>query len=227
MSDTGLQSAEGVWPDVHSGTARVRGNDPGRIRPDVSGKPRFPLRAEPAWDDGVLPETDGADGGEGSLPGWGRDPSRGGNRDGGPLRQARGRGDRDGPCFALAVPPNGYAWWYIDGVSEDGSRAVSVIAFIGSVFSPWYRWSGRRDPANHCCINVATYGPGGPFTMNWLSAGPRAGAGACPPARRSPACERGRARRTAPPGGAGCSPWWAGAAGGPVGPSPRACRGWC
>ncbi len=40
-----------------------------------------------------------------------------------------------------------------------------MIGFIGSVFSPWYRWSGRRDPADHCCINVATYGPGGRFTM--------------------------------------------------------------
>jgi carotenoid 1,2-hydratase len=40
-----------------------------------------------------------------------------------------------------------------------------VIAFIGSVFSPWYRWSGRRDPHDHVCINVATYGPGGRFTM--------------------------------------------------------------
>ncbi len=42
---------------------------------------------------------------------------------------------------------------------------MSVIAFIGSVFSPWYRWSGRRDPHEHVCINVATYGPGGRFTM--------------------------------------------------------------
>lgn len=33
------------------------------------------------------------------------------------------------------------------------------------MFSPWYRWSGRRDPQNHCCINVATYGPQGRFTM--------------------------------------------------------------
>ncbi len=40
-----------------------------------------------------------------------------------------------------------------------------MIGFVGSVFSPWYRWSGRRDPQNHCCINVATYGPGGRFTM--------------------------------------------------------------
>lgn len=33
------------------------------------------------------------------------------------------------------------------------------------MFSPWYAWSGRRDPENHCCINVATYGRGGRFTM--------------------------------------------------------------
>lgn len=33
------------------------------------------------------------------------------------------------------------------------------------MFSPWYRWYGRRDPANHVCINVALYGPGGRFTM--------------------------------------------------------------
>ncbi|MCR9068044.1 MAG: carotenoid 1,2-hydratase [Rhodobacteraceae bacterium] len=40
-----------------------------------------------------------------------------------------------------------------------------MIGFIGSVFSPWYRWSGRRDPANHCCLNVVTYGHGGRWTM--------------------------------------------------------------
>ncbi|WP_366942116.1 carotenoid 1,2-hydratase [uncultured Litoreibacter sp.] len=39
------------------------------------------------------------------------------------------------------------------------------MGFIGSVFSPWYHWSGRGNPANNCCINVATYGPGGRFTM--------------------------------------------------------------
>ncbi|MBJ3761455.1 carotenoid 1,2-hydratase [Maribius pontilimi] len=50
-------------------------------------------------------------------------------------------------------------------MSDNGRHAVSVIGFIGSVFSPWYRWSGRRAPDNHVCINVATYGPGGRFTM--------------------------------------------------------------
>lgn len=37
--------------------------------------------------------------------------------------------------------------------------------FIGSVFSPYYAWSGRRHPHEYCCVNVATYGPGGQFTM--------------------------------------------------------------
>ncbi|WP_299146387.1 carotenoid 1,2-hydratase [uncultured Tateyamaria sp.] len=50
-------------------------------------------------------------------------------------------------------------------MSDCGTRAVSVIGFIGSVFSPWYKWSGRKNPQNHVCINVATYGPGGRFTM--------------------------------------------------------------
>ncbi|MGC3940244.1 carotenoid 1,2-hydratase [Roseobacter sp. EG26] len=50
-------------------------------------------------------------------------------------------------------------------MSDCGTRAISVIGFIGSVFSPWYKWSGRKNPQNHVCINVATYGPGGRFTM--------------------------------------------------------------
>ncbi len=28
------------------------------------------------------------------------------------------------------------------------------------MFSPYYAWSGRGDPLNHCAVNVALYGPG-------------------------------------------------------------------
>ncbi|MBO6637679.1 MAG: carotenoid 1,2-hydratase [Roseitalea sp.] len=35
-----------------------------------------------------------------------------------------------------------------------------MIAFVGSVFSPYYAWRGRRDPDDHVCINVALYAPG-------------------------------------------------------------------
>lgn len=50
-------------------------------------------------------------------------------------------------------------------MSDDHGRAISIIGFVGSVFSPWYRWSGRRNPADHCCLNVALYGRGGRWTM--------------------------------------------------------------
>jgi len=99
------------------------------------------------------------------VAGGGWNPSGGWGANGNALRPARGRGDLARPNFDIHVGPNGYAWWYIDGLSHCGTRAVSVIGFIGSVFSPWYRWSGRKCPQDNVCINVATYGPGGRFAM--------------------------------------------------------------
>jgi carotenoid 1,2-hydratase len=60
--------------------------------------------------------------------------------------------------FDTATPPGGYTWWYADGLSKDGDFGFTVIAFVGSVFSPYYAWSGRGDPYNHCAVNVALYG---------------------------------------------------------------------
>jgi carotenoid 1,2-hydratase len=37
---------------------------------------------------------------------------------------------------------------------------LTMIAFVGSVFSPYYAWSRKRglaDADNHCCLNVALY----------------------------------------------------------------------
>jgi carotenoid 1,2-hydratase len=79
------------------------------------------------------------------------------------------------PDFAAPVPPGGYAWWYVDALSDDGQHGLTVIAFIGSVFSPWYAWARRRGPApaeNHCAVNVALYGAGGKrWAMTERSAG--------------------------------------------------------
>ncbi|MCA1244006.1 carotenoid 1,2-hydratase [Stappia stellulata] len=47
-------------------------------------------------------------------------------------------------------------------MSDCGRHAVTVIAFVGSVFSPYYAWSGRQDPENHVAINVALYSAGRP-----------------------------------------------------------------
>jgi carotenoid 1,2-hydratase len=63
--------------------------------------------------------------------------------------------------FDQAVAPGGYKWWYVDALSDDGEHALTLIAFIGSVFSPYYAWANARAPApaeNYCAMNVALYG---------------------------------------------------------------------
>lgn len=66
------------------------------------------------------------------------------------------------PPFTDPVPTDGYRWWYFDGISSCGDYGIVVIAFIGSVFSPYYyfaRQRGRGDPYAYCAINVALYAP--------------------------------------------------------------------
>jgi len=63
--------------------------------------------------------------------------------------------------FDQPVVSRGYRWWYVDALSDDGAHGITIIAFIGTVFSPWYAWAHRRgevDPAEHCSVNVALYG---------------------------------------------------------------------
>ncbi len=67
------------------------------------------------------------------------------------------------PAFDQSVPDDGYRWWYVDGISDDEQHAISLIAFVGSVFSPWYAWARTKGPtsaAAHCALNVALYSPG-------------------------------------------------------------------
>jgi len=67
-------------------------------------------------------------------------------------------------AFDRAVPDGGYAWWYLDALSDDGRHGLTVIVFIGSVFSPYYAWARRRGPTaalNHCAVNVALYAAAG------------------------------------------------------------------
>lgn len=63
--------------------------------------------------------------------------------------------------FAVDLLPDGYAWWYVDATSDDGRHGLTLIAFVGSVFSPFYARARRRGPASpyeHCAFNLALYG---------------------------------------------------------------------
>jgi carotenoid 1,2-hydratase len=71
--------------------------------------------------------------------------------------------------FDLSVVPGGYAWWYLDGISDDGAHGLTIILFVGSVFSPSYArarkclGSGRDGEVElaaaerFCAVNVALY----------------------------------------------------------------------
>ena len=48
-------------------------------------------------------------------------------------------------------------------MSDDARHGLTLIAFVGSVFSPYYAWArqrGQADPEHHCALNVALYSPG-------------------------------------------------------------------
>ena len=141
--------------------ARLDGDahdDAGGFRSAVSGDRRGALWSGDARLAGVVPARGFALETAGSLSGGGQFASGAGSADGGAFR-APGRTVADaGPRFDQTVVPGGYAWWYVDAFSDDGRHGLTIIAFVGSVFSPYYAWKGRRDHENHCAINVALYG---------------------------------------------------------------------
>ena len=100
--------------------------------------------------------------GPGRADGSALGPAGGCERDGGPASSTAFE-----PAFDQPVAPGGYAWWYLDALSDDGEHGLTIIAFIGSVFSPYYAWARRHtpqglaDPLNHCAVNVALYSRGG------------------------------------------------------------------
>ncbi|MDN2581099.1 carotenoid 1,2-hydratase [Aquibium sp. ELW1220] len=87
---------------------------------------------------------------------------------------------RGGPAdprlrFDGDVPPGGYAWWYVDATSDDGRHALTIIAFVGSVFSPYHAWARQRgavNPLDHVAVNAILYGSGpGRWAMTERGAG--------------------------------------------------------
>jgi carotenoid 1,2-hydratase len=88
---------------------------------------------------------------------WFGAPGRG-RPNGSLVRPLGERSDPAGPRFDQDVPPGGYRWWYVDAESDCGTYGLTIIAFIGSVFSPYYKAAGREAPEDHVSLNVALYG---------------------------------------------------------------------
>lgn len=136
------------------------GHDARRLREALSGNGWSPLRSGgPRLGRGLqTARSPYADAGTLSLRRG--DTPWSGRADGGAVGAASGLGRHGGPRFDQAVGPGGYGWWYVDALSDDGRFGLTIIAFVGSVFSPWYAWSGRQRPEDHCALNIAFYGPG-------------------------------------------------------------------
>ena len=168
------RAAAGLRPGAALDAGATRGDDADRLQPAVPGQWRGALRAGDARLAGLVYASGGAQLGAGPLPGrWQHAPGAG-IADGGALGAPCGTLSAAGPGFEAPVAPGGYAWWYLDALSDDGQHGLCLIAFIGSVFSPYYA-SARRaarhpgaapaDAYRHCAVNVSLSGPGGRWAM--------------------------------------------------------------
>jgi carotenoid 1,2-hydratase len=139
---------------------RAHDHNPNGFPPAVSSDGRRPLRPGEPRGDGLLSATGRADSDSGAVSGGRLGASGSGRANGGALGPIGGALASLGPRFDQQVAAGGYLWWYLDAVSDDGAYGFSIIWFIGSVFSPYYFWSGYRAPENHVAVNVALYGRG-------------------------------------------------------------------
>jgi carotenoid 1,2-hydratase len=158
MRAIGFSAAPAMRPENRAGPGFDQADNAGGFRTPFSLDERRPLRAGDPRLAGVVRAGGLGDAASGPLPCRRQRPSRPWGADGGAVGPPGGDPFDAGPCFDRTVDPGGYVWWYLDAVSDDRRHGVVIIAFVGSVFSPYYAWAGRKDPLNHCAVNVALYG---------------------------------------------------------------------
>ena len=135
MSQKNFRKSEKHGTKFQTKSKNNRTNHTKDFQSAISSIERLSLRAEPTEVYNDIPQTAGSNQNSRTIFSRRRSSPRPGNSNGSAVRKARGRSDSKRPNFNLEVPPNGYAWWYVDGFSYDGTKAISIIGFIGSVFS--------------------------------------------------------------------------------------------
>lgn len=144
------------------GSAGRGGDDTARLCEQVSRDPGCPLWQRDARSDGAVSPLSFQDATAGLSLGRRIHSPGCGIADGDAGWILGGTAHRGGPRFDAPVDSNGYLWWYFDGVSDDGRCTITVIAFVGMVFSAAYyraRQRGATCPLLHCGFNVVVHGP--------------------------------------------------------------------
>ena len=164
MRDADIRATRSLRPANPAATGSDTDHNAERFQPAIPRDGRSTVRPQLARMDGFVPASGSTDQNSGAVPGGRQHASGSGGTDGGAIGPVGGGEPARGPDFSEVVPPDGYAWWYVDALSDDGQYGITVIAFIGSVFSPYYAFARRKgpsDPLNHCAVNVAIYRKGG------------------------------------------------------------------
>ncbi len=158
----------GTLARVRTGTGRTAtasAGDAGGFRDTLPGDGWSPLWTGLARVGGVLPPARQPDIDPWALLRGRGDPSGRGSTNGRLVGEACDTSLAVRPYFDTVVPPQGYRWWYVDALSDDGRFGLTIIGFLGSVFSPYYKKSGRDIPVDHSCLNIALYGKGARWVM--------------------------------------------------------------
>ena len=157
MHSSHVSGARSVWAPGGPPGRDNGGHDAKGVRQTLFGDGRSAVRSGFPRMDGTVPASEfpGAD--SGAVSGRREYPPGAGRADGGPVGAAGGSEHTGGPRFDQPVPTGGYAWWSLDALSDDGRNGLTIIAFIGSVFSPYYANARVRDPLHYCALNVALY----------------------------------------------------------------------
>lgn len=164
MSEPPIRQAEPVRPQGSRSVTRASDLDAENVRDTIPGDGGGALRPGFPRMESILQSSAGPNGHAGPVPRGRRDAPGARGADGGDIRTVGSEMRSRGLGFTTPVPANGYAWWYIDALSDDHRYALTAIAFVGSVFSPYYAFARRRRPTapqDHVAINVALYGASG------------------------------------------------------------------
>jgi carotenoid 1,2-hydratase len=162
MSTTRLSTTWQEWFSNQSKHMADGAYDTSRFSSTISGNGWSPLRHGNSRLDELISTAQFNIQHQESFPGGGERASGTGSANGSAIRKIGGRNPDGSPAFDQLVPNGGYLWWYVDGISDDGQHGITIIAFVGSVFSPYYLWANRKqfaDPNHYCCLNVAIYSP--------------------------------------------------------------------